>query len=148
MQTGWFAGYYDMLVMLLRYGYTLLTVSYQAEQGIKNYDKFYDVQAQGEYVETVEELLKLVNLYNETQINFEELFREGGGGKSKKSILLQNVCILPFITVAPQSVQELLTAMMRVNYNSDVDIVNGLAGLVGIGPLGLLLFCVCYLCHF
>jgi prenylcysteine oxidase/farnesylcysteine lyase len=113
---------YNFAAILWRYKWSLFSLISAVDRVAQKFSGFYPLQAvdtrgdsAGNSYETVEELLDAVGLYNLTQISLENWLNEELGENSLIS-------------------QELIPALVRVNYNQNVTI-NALAGAVAIIPM-------------
>jgi prenylcysteine oxidase/farnesylcysteine lyase len=104
---------WNSLILLWRYGYSLLMLDSYVSELLEKWDQFYN---EGRPVyDTVEEMLKSIDLYNLTQHPLElDLLKSGFS--------------LRFI-------DELVTLIVRINYGQNKSI-SGLAGAVALAGSG------------
>lgn len=107
-------GWYDALLMLRRYGFDIIRMKRYVSKLLRTFDNLYGGMQDGFH--SMESFLeRATGLYELTQQSFENTF-----GYSVGSLLMD----------------ELVSAITRVNYNQEAYAMNGLAGAVSIAGSG------------
>eukprot|EP01083_Nonionella_stella_P179208 635607_1 len=111
----------DPIRLIYRYGMSLLRSVWETRSFVKVFDEIYSLQSSGVAYRTPEELFSAMDLYSLTQTTFLDHIRRSLGVESDGRNL--------------KVVEELLTVCVRNNYNSEIEQINALAGLVGTAPM-------------
>ncbi|XP_008227553.1 PREDICTED: farnesylcysteine lyase [Prunus mume] len=105
----------NSLIMLLRYGFSLVRMERFVESAVNNFCKYYEGFETRPVFETVDEMLQWAGLYNLTTRTLAMELADAG--------------------LSPLLIQELVTIITRINYGQSVN-MSGLAGAVSLAGSG------------
>ncbi|CAB4277878.1 unnamed protein product [Prunus armeniaca] len=105
----------NSLIMLLRYGFSLVRMERFVESAVNNFCKYYEGFETRPVFETVDEMLQWAGLYNLTTRTLAMELADAG--------------------LSPLLIQELVTVITRINYGQSVN-MSGLAGAVSLAGSG------------
>eukprot|EP00051_Salpingoeca_urceolata_P007253 m.95967 g.95967 ORF g.95967 m.95967 type:complete len:517 (-) comp15175_c0_seq1:1361-2911(-) len=110
--TTWSSKWVTKLTLLWRYGLSLLTMRSFVDTTLQSFVSVYPAQAAGRAFDSPEEMLNFMGLFNLTQVSLRRALIDARVGN--------------------RLIDELCTAVSRVNYGQSTDQLNGLTGAIAL----------------